>query len=234
MSKKTIHFIIQSKGGVGKSFLTYLFALKNEDNQQVAFFDLDSSTTTTERQLKFLKSKNRVFQISLLDERKKIIRDRLLTSIKYLSEMAFEVFFLDFGASESEQLPALFSLDFNVKTLKKFEKKLNLSFVFHVVIAGNTAYVSSMEFLDNVFRTLEQQFHLIVHPNEYSFFGFSPLLAEIQNYCGVNLIDYQPFGDIDIQTDTGNQIIKYVQNGSGSADYDILEQMKIESEFEKI
>lgn len=234
MSKKTIHFIIQSKGGVGKSFLTYLFALKNQENPTVAFFDLDSSTETSERQLKFLKEKGRVYQISLLDERRKIVRDRLLSSIKQLAEMEYQELFLDFGAPESEQLPALFSFDFSTTALKKFETKLDITFIFHIVIAGNTAYLSSTEYLDTFYQAIGQNFSLIVHPNEHTFYGFNHLLEEIKKYCTKNQLIYKPFGDIDTQTDTGNQIIKYVQNGIGLEDYDLLEQMKVESEFEKI
>lgn len=234
MSKKTIHFIIQSKGGVGKSFLTYLYALKNQENPATAFFDLDSSTETSERQLKFLKEKGRVYQVSLLDERRKIIRDRLLSSIKQIVEMEYQELFLDFGAPESEQLPALFSLDFSVTALKKFEEKLDVKFIFHIVIAGNTAYLPTTEYLTTFHQTTGQNFSLIVHPNENTFFGFNHLLEEIKEYCSKNQLVYRPFGDIDTQTDTGNQIIKYVQNGIGLEDYDLLEQMKIESEFEKI
>jgi hypothetical protein len=234
MSNKTIHFIIQSKGGVGKSFLTYLYALKNQENAEVAFFDLDSSTETTERQLKFLKAKGRVYQVSLLDERRKIIRDRLLSSIKQLVEMEYQELYLDFGAPESEQLPALFSFDFSAAALKKFEIKLNVTFIFHIVIAGNTAYLPSTEYLNVFHQTVGENFSMIVHPNEYTFFGFNHLLDEIRNYCTKNQLIYRPFGDIDTQTDTGNQIIKYVQNGIGLEDYDLLEQMKVESEFEKI
>lgn len=40
---KTFYFNIQSKGGVGKSFLTALLALKYESDPSVYFVDLDSS-----------------------------------------------------------------------------------------------------------------------------------------------------------------------------------------------
>ena len=39
---KTIFLNIQSKGGAGKSMLTYLQALKHQGNEHVAFVDLDS------------------------------------------------------------------------------------------------------------------------------------------------------------------------------------------------
>jgi cellulose biosynthesis protein BcsQ len=50
---KKIHFIAQAKGGVGKSLLMYLFALKFGHDSSIFFVDLDSSTESSKRQLKF-------------------------------------------------------------------------------------------------------------------------------------------------------------------------------------
>lgn len=62
---KNYHFIIQAKGGVGKSMLTYLYALNNEQNPSVLFLDVDNSTKTSDRQLGFLREKKRVAKLSL-------------------------------------------------------------------------------------------------------------------------------------------------------------------------
>lgn len=235
MSKKQVHFIIQSKGGVGKSFLTYLLALKNQFKENAAFFDLDSSTQTSVNQLKFLKDKNRVYKISLLDDRKKIIRDRLFTSIKKIVEIPdFQTYFLDFGAPESEQLPALFGIDFKANALKKFENQINATFIFHVVVAGNTAYMASMEYLKSMIQTLEGHFPIITHANENSFYGFQEILEESKNYCSKNQVEFRCFGDIDTQSHIGNQILNLIQQGAGIETYDILEQLKIEDEFAKL
>lgn len=235
MSKKQVHFIVQSKGGVGKSFLTYLIALKNQFETNAAFFDLDSSTQTSVNQLKFLKDKNRVYKISLLDDRKKIIRDRLFTSIKKIVEIPdFQTYFLDFGAPESEQLPALFSIDFKASALKKFENQINTTFIFHVVIAGNTAYMASMEYLKSMIQTLSGHFPIIAHANENSFYGFQEILDEAKNYCTKNQVEFRCFGDIDTQSHIGNQILNLIQQGAGIEAYDILEQLRIEEEFEKL
>ncbi|AFK05580.1 hypothetical protein Emtol_0313 (plasmid) [Emticicia oligotrophica DSM 17448] len=235
MAKKSIHFIIQSKGGVGKSFLTYLIALKNQFNDSVAFFDLDSSTETSVNQLKFLKEKSRVYKISLLDERKKIIRDRLLTIIKKITQISeIQDFYLDFGAPESEQLPALFSLDFKTEALQKFANQIDAEFIFHVVIAGNTAYVASMEYIQTVIQTLSGSFKIIAHANENSFYGFTDIFEEAKKYCEKQKVDFKPFGDIDTQSHVGNQILNLIRQGVGIEDYDILEQLKIEEEFEKL
>ena len=73
---KTFYFNIQSKGGAGKSMLTYLQALKHEKNEKAAFVDLDSSTQTSTRQLHFLTQQeaNRLFSVDIFDNLKKIER----------------------------------------------------------------------------------------------------------------------------------------------------------------
>lgn len=235
MAKKNIHFIIQSKGGVGKSFLTYLIALKNQFDDSVAFFDLDSSTETSVNQLKFLKEKSRVYKVSLLDERKKVIRDRLLTTIKKIAQIPeIHEYYLDFGAPESEQLPALFTLDFKIEALQKFANQIEVEFVFHVIIAGNTAYVASMEYLKTIIQTLSGSFKIFAHANENSFYGFTEIYEEAKKYCDKNKVVFKSFGDIDTQSHVGNQILNLIRQGAGIEDYDILEQLKIEEEFEKL
>ena len=71
---KTFYYNIQSKGGTGKSMLTYLQALKHEENDKIAFVDLDSSTQTSTRQLHFLtqQAANRLFSVDIFDNLKKI------------------------------------------------------------------------------------------------------------------------------------------------------------------
>lgn len=235
MAKKNIHFVIQSKGGVGKSFLTYLIALKNQFDDSVAFFDLDSSTETSVSQLKFLKEKSRVYKVSLLDERKKVIRDRLLTTIKKIAQIPeIHEYYLDFGAPESEQLPALFTLDFKIEALQKFANQIDVEFIFHVIVAGNTAYVASMEYLKTIIQTLSGSFKIFVHANENSFYGFTEIYEEAKKYCDKNKVAFKPFGDIDTQSHVGNQILNLIRQGAGIEDYDILEQLKIEEEFEKL
>src|SRR4051794_34086751 len=109
---KTFYFNIQAKGGAGKSMLTYLQALKNEDNEAALFVDLDNSTKTSIKQLKFLKDKQRLVETDIIDAFRRIEREKLFQVLENLSQMEFEEYFLDFGAPESEQLPNLFSLDF--------------------------------------------------------------------------------------------------------------------------
>ena len=95
-----MNFILQSKGGSGKSMLTYLLALKNEDNPQTYFIDFDSSVKSSTQQLKFLQGRTpaRFAKMNLLDERGKIDRQRLFENLQILAQKPYEEFFIDFGA----------------------------------------------------------------------------------------------------------------------------------------
>src|SRR4028119_1805946 len=102
---KTYYFNIQAKGGAGKSMLTYLQALKNEENASTLFVDLDNSTKTSLKQLKFLKEKRRLVETDITDAFKRIEREKLFQVLEDLNKMDFKEYYLDFGAPESEQLP---------------------------------------------------------------------------------------------------------------------------------
>ena len=52
--KKELNFVLQAKGGVGKSLLTYLLGLAKQTQDSTLFVDVDSSTKTSTRQLIFL------------------------------------------------------------------------------------------------------------------------------------------------------------------------------------
>ncbi|WP_414617644.1 hypothetical protein [Dyadobacter sp. 32] len=111
--KRRFNLILQAKGGVGKSLHTYLRALAEKDKISL-FVDLDSSTQTSTRQLAFL-GDERVETISLIDNREMLVRDIFIGYIESLMQAPFDEFFMDFGAPESEQFPALVSRDLAFK-----------------------------------------------------------------------------------------------------------------------
>src|SRR5579859_5112530 len=131
---KTYFFNIQSKGGAGKSMLTYLQASKHETNTKTFFVDLDNSTRTSVKQLDFLRGEQRMAEVSLIDHVKRIEREKFFEIIESLNVLPFNEFYLDFGAPESQQLPILFSLDVTTEEFKNFEKGLNARFVFNIIV----------------------------------------------------------------------------------------------------
>ncbi len=144
---KTFYFNIQSKGGAGKSMLTYLQALKYETDESVMFVDLDSSTQSSLTQLEFISQKGRLIRTDIYDRNRKLDRERFIEVIEALNQQPASQFYIDFGAPESEQLPGLFTLDFTIEEFKEIEKELKAKIAFNIVVAGGPAYETCMLYL---------------------------------------------------------------------------------------
>lgn len=216
---KHIYFNVQSKGGAGKSMLTYLQALKHETDSTAAFIDLDSATGTSLQQLKFIGVReNRLFKVDILDFHKKIEREKLFTVIEKACTMPFEKYFFDFGAAESEQLARLLSIDFTAGEFKEFEKEQNARFVFNVVIAGGTSYVSCFEYLKSLLALIGGSFELQVFANEFTFKGQSFLLDELKKFTALTkglVRSVNQFGNFFPERVSGTQIIEAMKMGQG-------------------
>ena len=138
---KKLHFIAQSKGGVGKSLLMYLMALKNCHKENCLFVDMDASTFTSRRQLSFV-DEDKLDTVSLLNERAAIQRDNLFVYLDKLSRSRYQEVYIDLGAPESEQLPALIEFDDVQLPLREFADDMDIE--FHIVIGGAGAYNASV------------------------------------------------------------------------------------------
>jgi hypothetical protein len=219
---KTFYFNIQAKGGAGKSMLTYLQALKNEENNSALFVDLDNSTKTSIKQLKFLKDKKRLVETDIIDAFKRIEREQLFQVIENLSGMDFQEYYLDFGAPESEQLPNLFSLDFTVEEFKEFEASINARFIFNIVVSGGPAYLSCMEYVTKVITALNSRFDAYLFINEFTFNTYPALVNEVKEYATSNnnsITGVKLFGNISIDRHSGQNILEFVKEGKGFGDY---------------
>ena len=218
---KTIYFNIQSKGGAGKSMLTYFQALKHEKNTKSCFVDLDSSTKTSTQQLKFLHEQGRLFEIDIYDNLKKIEREKLFDVLDVLSQTSFEEIFIDFGAPESEQLPSLFNIDFTIDEFKEFEASLDLKFVFNVIMAGGPAYIPCFGYLKTIVQLAGGHFETWCYINEHTFSGHAEFMEEITQFAKLTKGNLQVKGFGNIQTDrsSGQAIIGYITQGKGFQDY---------------
>jgi hypothetical protein len=219
---KTFIFNIQAKGGAGKSMLTYLQALKREDDTDSVFVDLDNSTKTSVKQLKFLGEKERLITTDIIDAFKRIEREKLFNVIEQLAATPFKEFYLDFGAPESEQLPNLFSMDFTVEEFKEFEASVEAKFIFNIVVSGGPAYRSCMEYANFVAEALKGKFEVYLFINEFTFQSYPTLLDEVKQYVETNKmlikgITY--FGNISVDRNSGQNIMEFVKEGKGFSAY---------------
>ena len=219
---KNYYFNIQSKGGVGKSMLTYLQALKSEEMETAAFIDLDSSSHTRSKQLEFLAHKGRVFEIELLDGIKRIDREQLFKVLEALNQTEYKELFIDFGSAESDQLLRLLTLDFSINEFKEFETMLEAAFTFNIVIAGGTSFSSSLHYMQKISEAISGKFPVDIFLNDFTFRNSQDLITEIQamskNSKG-QIKKVRLFGDIYPDRASGIEIMANIKEGKGLEAY---------------
>ncbi|MCF2489685.1 hypothetical protein [Dyadobacter sp. CY347] len=224
---KELNFILQAKGGVGKSLLTYLLGIAKQNCNKSLFVDLDSSTGTSSRQLKFL-GESRTETVSLLNEKEVLVRDNLVSYIESLVDTPFEKVYFDLGAPESEQFPALLEIDL---PFRQFMDELDLMANFHVVVGGGGAYIPSVDYLQKLVIALRGEFEVTVWQSITTFKNFSNLSEELKRNCGLLGLRFRTFGDFDPSSNLGNQILDGVRKGYGTSDYQTGARIRLKKEL---
>ncbi|MCE7066676.1 hypothetical protein [Dyadobacter sp. CY326] len=224
--RRKFNLILQAKGGVGKSLHTYLRALSEKDKTSL-FVDLDSSTQTSTRQLAFL-GDERLETISLIDNRDMLVRDLFIGYIESLMQTPFDEIFMDFGAPESEQFPALVSRDLD---FKEWCDEVDADAVFHIIIGGGGAYRASVEYLQKMIEVLEGKFRILVWENVFSFRQFSRLSEELANNCAALGLEHIRFGDFEANSLLGSQILDGIRNGFPLENYGPGARLRLKKEI---
>ena len=224
---KQLHFIVQAKGGVGKSLLTYLFGLTKQQDEPSLFVDVDSSTQTSTRQLTFL-GEDRTETLSLLNDKEVLVRDKFIAYLESLVDTPFNDIYFDFGAPESEQLPALIERDL---PFKEFLDELDFQAHFHIVVGGGGAYTSSVEYLQKMLKALNQQFEVSVWRSITTFSNFPILAQELQTNCKKLGLTLRQFGDFEPSSNLGSQILDGIRKGYGIGDYQTGAKIKLKKEL---
>ena len=236
---KKFYFNVQSKGGAGKSMLTYLQALKFENSNETAFIDLDSSTKTSSRQLSFLNdTATRLFEVDILDQHKKIEREKLFSVLEKAGSTGFENIIIDFGAAESEQFVRLLSLDFTMKDFVEFAQFLEADFVFNVVIAGGPSYLACFNYLKELVTILDGKMPVFIYANEFTFKNQSNLIDELIEFSkrseGVIEAVF-PFGNFFPERVSGVQIMENIKAGRGNNGFNsFVTKVIVRNELAKI
>lgn len=224
---KNLHFIVQAKGGVGKSLFTYLLGLKNQQNDDSLFVDVDSSTQTSTRQLKFL-GENRTETLSLLNEKDVLVRDKFIAYLESLVDAPFKDIYFDFGAPESEQFPALIERDL---PFHEFLEELNFNANFHVVIGGGGAYAPSIEYFQKLLGILPKSISINVWESITTFNNFPHLAQELNQNCAILKIPKHRFGDFDPSSNLGGQILSGIRLGYSLNDYQTGARLRLKREL---
>lgn len=235
---KQFYFNLQSKGGVGKSMLTYLLALKNENNEQSYFCDVDSSVKSSTQQLKFLQGKTppRFAVINLLDARNKIDRQLLFDNLMLLVQKDYQDYYLDFGAPESTEFPSLFSSDYTIEEFKQIAGELDARFIFNIVIAGGSSYEACTNYLQTIVELVKGVFEINIYVNRATFIN-QHNIHEIYQYTELNkdfIHSLKPFGDFDNTTAPHKKVLKKIEDGKGLSAYEYVEKIIIHKEINKV
>lgn len=133
-------FIIQSKGGAGKSYLTKLLSLKAEKEEKETYFlDCDNSSASSTKFFNGIKDRKSKYvkfsSFNLLGPDKKIDRTRFDT---FLSEVEkLENVVADFGATSSDQLLHYMMEEQNNGVIETFAE-MNIQLLL-VVLGGGSA-----------------------------------------------------------------------------------------------
>jgi hypothetical protein len=225
---KKLHFIAQSKGGVGKSLLMYLMALKNHHKENCLFVDMDASTFTSRRQLSFV-DEDKLDTVSLLNERAAIQRDNLFVYLDKLSRSRYQEIYVDLGAPESEQLPALIEFDDVQLPLREFADDMDIE--FHIVIGGAGAYNASVEYLLKMVKVIADDFEITVWESVTGFRKFSDLARELAENCESMGLTFRKFGDFEPETYVGSGILSGVSKGLALENYDRGPRKRFEREL---
>ena len=142
---KNVHLILQAKGGVGKSLFTWFVAHAEKDSK-TSFIDLDESTHTSSNRLESLVGPNRIRQVEILNESKRLEREKIIGLFESLSKAQSPNIYVDFGASESEEFKKLLEFDIPADILKEELIRVEIDLKIFVVIAGRDAFVSCFHY----------------------------------------------------------------------------------------
>jgi hypothetical protein len=199
---KKLNFIIQAKGGVGKSLLTYLIAQTKVNDPKCIFVDVDASTKTSSNQILFL-GNERFESLSLLNSQEHLMRDHLISYLESISASPYDEYYFDFGALESEQFPALILRDL---PFKEFLEELDFEAHFHIVVTGGGSYNACIDYLKKMYKILKNEFEITVWKNLYGFETWPKLADELEQNCKLLKVNLAQFGDFEPNSNLGGQI----------------------------
>lgn len=206
---KKVHLILQSKGGVGKSLLTWLLAnqFKNED---VLFIDTDESTKTSSRRLNSFLDEGKSLFFPILNDNKKLEREMFLSMFERIANVEEKTVFVDFGAPESEEFRKLLEFEIDSESLVSELKRINIALVLFIVVAGRDAYLSCMRYYSSMVNLGNEKIETQLLMNEGTFGGIEAIRLGKENLLvNIGRSDFLTFGDLG-DSQSGKDIINCI------------------------
>jgi hypothetical protein len=204
---KKVHLILQSKGGVGKSLLMWFIAQIEKENNSI-FIDLDESTETSATRLGSVVGAGRVRHFKILNENKKLEREKILNLFEVIAETKTENWFIDFGASESEEFRRLLEFDISAQSLITELKSMNIELQIYVIIAGRDTLITCLKYYNALKTVLKDDVFYLALMNEGTFGGIESIEQGKENLKNAE-IDFKCFGGIG-ESESGKDIIRLI------------------------
>ena len=205
---KKVHLILQSKGGVGKSLLTWMFA-NHFKNDTVFFIDTDESTKTSSSRLNILVSEGKSIFFPILNDNKKLEREMFLTMFERISKLKHETVFVDFGAPESEEFRKLLEFEIDTESLVSELKRINIELVLLIVVAGRDAFQSCMKYFNSMVDLSDGKIETNLLMNEGTFGGIEAIRLGKENLLSFGYSNFLTFGDLG-DSQSGKDIINCI------------------------
>ena len=210
---KQVHLICQAKGGVGKSFLTYLIYQKTREEEGLLFIDLDNANQTTLKRL----PEGKVKGFEVLDAKKKINREAFLGLFETISHTEkSNTFYIDMGATESIEFLHMMTENFEPKDLKAEFETMSLEVSFNIIVSGGDVYLACVKFLNELITVIKTHFKIIIWVNmgKFNAINDSNYLDSIRAYDGMTEnIAIKRFGSTDTEESDAN-LIEMIKNGT--------------------
>ena len=191
---KQVNLILQSKGGVGKSLFIW-FVAQNQKEEKTNFIDLDESTQTSSARLGAVVGTERVRSFKILNEYKKLEREKIISLFEGLAGAKSEKYYVDFGAPESAEFLSLLQHDVTADILRQELADLGIALRIFVVVAGRDALNSCVNYYTALSRELSGQFPLTMLVNMGTFGGIETAEKAVEKLKELG-VDLKQFGDL--------------------------------------
>ncbi len=227
---KQINLILQAKGGVGKSLFTW-FVAQAEKDKKTSFIDLDESTKTTANRLESVVGKNRIRHVDILNDSKRLEREKIIALFESLSKVQSPTIFIDFGAAESEEFKKLLEFDILAHILKEELSQMEIDLRFYIVLAGRDAFLACYSYYEKLKLLIESQFQMIVLINEGTFGDAEAIALVKQNFINTNAI-FRGFGNLG-NAESGRDVIKILTEGKGEESLNLMGKITFKKDWNR-
>ncbi|MDR6809733.1 MinD-like ATPase involved in chromosome partitioning or flagellar assembly [Dyadobacter sp. BE34] len=191
---KQVNLVLQSKGGVGKSLFIW-FVAQNQKEEKTNFIDLDESTQTSVARLGTVVGDQRVRSFKILNEYKKLEREKIVELFEGLAGGKSDKYYIDFGAPESAEFLHLLQHDVPADILQQELAALGITLRVFVIVAGRDALASCVNYYNALMTALAGQFPLTMLVNMGTFGGIETAEKAVGKLKELG-IELKQFGDL--------------------------------------